>query len=434
MTQMDGNGDIGFSLDLDGPARVGAELRDVRERLGWSLEAIAVRLKIKLDFLQAIEAGDLAALPAPAYAAGFIRSYADALGLDPEEILRRFRAGGMTRAKRPTLAFPEPVPERGVPPGAIALLVAVIAIGLYVVWYRHSEHKLRMAETIPPVPAKLAPLAVPKPPAPPRTAPAAGVATKPAPEQLHAAPRAPEAPTRTAMAVNPPSEAAASIPLPPPEVTPPADATGAAAVPASTSPSGNAPAGASAAPAMGTAIAVAPLPVPPEATPAESNPAPSSPAVAPPGANSSPAPAAAASPALAVAATARTWVEIRDIKGKILFSRVMEPGQSWPLPDEPGLTLTTGNAGGTQLVRNGAPGPALGPSGAVIHNALITPGGSIVPPPPPPSPVPRSHLRHSFLAPSSLPPPRPYRHVRRHHAKPRASEPTNPFAIPTSGD
>ena len=90
MIEMDGDRDTGFSLELNGPARVGAELRGVRERLGWSLDAIAVRLKVKLGFLEAIEAGDLAALPAPTYAAGFIRSYAEALGLDPEEILRRF--------------------------------------------------------------------------------------------------------------------------------------------------------------------------------------------------------------------------------------------------------------------------------------------------------------------------------------------------------
>ncbi|MDD2861268.1 MAG: helix-turn-helix domain-containing protein, partial [Acidiphilium sp.] len=172
MNSMNGNHDTGMKIpefqtsDLSGPARVGAELRGVRERLGWKLPDVATRLKIRLPFLEAIEAGDLSALPAPAYAAGFIRSYSETMGLDPDEILRRFRAEGMTRPKQPTLSFPEPVPDRGVPPGAIVFLVAVIGIGAYFLWYRHSEHELKMAQMVPAVPAKLAPLAVPKQPVP----------------------------------------------------------------------------------------------------------------------------------------------------------------------------------------------------------------------------------------------------------------------------
>src|SRR5271157_1327051 len=77
-------------------ARAGAGLREVRERLGWKLPDVAEALRIRLEYLTAIEQGDLSPLPGPAYRVGFIRAYAQILGLDGEEILRRFReAGGL---------------------------------------------------------------------------------------------------------------------------------------------------------------------------------------------------------------------------------------------------------------------------------------------------------------------------------------------------
>jgi cytoskeleton protein RodZ len=56
-----------------------------------------------------------------------------------------------------------------------------------------------------------------------------------------------------------------------------------------------------------------------------------------------------------------------------LFSRVLKAGSTWPVPDEPGLTLTTGNAGGTELVRNGVTGTPLGATGAVMRHVPLTP-------------------------------------------------------------
>lgn len=353
MVKMDGNRDTGLDEDFNGPARVGVELRRVREQLGWTLADIAARLKIRLGFLEAIEHGDLAALPAPAYAAGFIRSYAEALGLDPDEILRRFRAEGMSGTKAPVLAFPEAAPDRGVPPGAIALLVAVIAVGGYVIWYGRSEREMRVANVVPPVPAKLAPLAVPKPSAP------KAVAVKPASQ-----------PEPVALPVAPPAAPAGTTAAPVPQ------------------------------PAKETKSTITAIPLPPPPLPVKPAPQPASPPPSPQPDN------------LVIIAISRSWVQIRNIDGKILFSRVMQPGESWQLPDEPGLTLTTGNAGGAEMIRNGVPGPPLGPPGSVVHNALITPSGTIVPPP---SPAP---VRHVF---------RP-RHIRRYH------HPINPFAVSTRGE
>ncbi|WP_262311922.1 helix-turn-helix domain-containing protein [Acidiphilium sp. AL] len=334
---MDGDRDTGVNTpdfhdsDLHGPARVGAELRAVRERLGWTLTDLARRLKIRLPFLEAIEAGDLAALPAPAYAAGFIRSYAEAMGLDPEEILRRFRAEGMSRAKQPVLSFPEPVPDRAVPPGAIVFLAVVIAVGAYFLWYRHSEHELRMAQMVPAVPAKLAPLAVPKPPPPAKPKPAKSA----------------------------------------PAVTAPASAAGSASSMSSSPGSG------SAGPVVtaSNSTTTQPTSQTPQTAPNSTANAGTPNAGTPNGASSAGSTAAAANP-LVISATADSWVQVRGTGGTILFSRVLKAGQSWPVPDEPGLTLTTGNAGGTVLVQNGISGNPLGAAGAVLRNIPLTKGSA----------------------------------------------------------
>ena len=165
---------------LRGAAQVGAGLREMRERLGWKLPDVADALRIRLPYLEAIERGELASLPGSAYQTGFVRSYAQILGLDPEEILRRFRAeGGIETAAKAELSFLAPVPDRAVPTGAIVLVGVVLLLVSYGLWYRHTETERRLAQSVPQVPAELAPLAVPpKPPAVPAPKPAPVVAAQ----------------------------------------------------------------------------------------------------------------------------------------------------------------------------------------------------------------------------------------------------------------
>ncbi len=171
-------------------ARLGEELRDARMALGWTVEDMAASLRIRRVYLTALEQGRVRDLPAPAYALGFVRSYATAVGLDPDEMVRRFReVTGSIAPRRSDLVFPEPVPERGMPPGALILTGVVLAVGAYVAWYNWSGTGTRTVDTVPPVPARIEQLAreVSPPPAP--------VAVEP--------PAAP-APTPTAAAAAPP--------------------------------------------------------------------------------------------------------------------------------------------------------------------------------------------------------------------------------------
>ena len=142
-----------------GGSRVGAELRAARMRLGWTLPDVAATLRIRLPFLEAIEDGRIADLPGAAYAVGFIRSYATFLGLDATEVARRFRAEAQEMNRKPVLAFPAPVPDRGVPAGAVVLLGVLLAAGAYAGWYRFSGNTPAPAVIVPAVPERLAPLA-----------------------------------------------------------------------------------------------------------------------------------------------------------------------------------------------------------------------------------------------------------------------------------
>src|SRR4051794_8463906 len=97
--------------------RTGAELRAARERLGLSLNDIAATLRIRPPHLEALEEGRISLLPGNAYALAFVRTYAGALGLDAEEMVRRFKAEAAA-FDQPELVFPVPMPERGLPAGA----------------------------------------------------------------------------------------------------------------------------------------------------------------------------------------------------------------------------------------------------------------------------------------------------------------------------
>lgn len=72
--------------------QIGAYLRHIREEQGFSQEEVAARTLIQARLLKAIEEGKLHQLPEPVYVQGFIRRYADALGLDGSEFAEAFPA------------------------------------------------------------------------------------------------------------------------------------------------------------------------------------------------------------------------------------------------------------------------------------------------------------------------------------------------------
>jgi len=137
-------------------ARVGEELREARIALGVSIEDAATQLRINKRYLQALEEGRIKDLPGAAYAVGFVRSYATALGLDADDAVRRFRdMSGTAVTKSGDLVFPEPVPQRGIPTGVLAALGLALAMGGYIAWYQWSGRGERVVDAVPPLPPRL---------------------------------------------------------------------------------------------------------------------------------------------------------------------------------------------------------------------------------------------------------------------------------------
>jgi transcriptional regulator with XRE-family HTH domain len=72
------------------PESFGARLRQQRERQQIALLTIAEQTKIKLSLLDALERDDVSHWPAGIFRRAFIRAYAHAIGLEPDEVVREF--------------------------------------------------------------------------------------------------------------------------------------------------------------------------------------------------------------------------------------------------------------------------------------------------------------------------------------------------------
>ena len=92
---------------------MGDELREARRVRGLTLDDAQRATRIARHYLEALEAEDFAALPAPVFARGFLRSYAQYLGLDASALIAKFPG-----EPRPPEALPTAgTPDRAVPAG-----------------------------------------------------------------------------------------------------------------------------------------------------------------------------------------------------------------------------------------------------------------------------------------------------------------------------
>ena len=72
-------------------------------------------------------------------------------------------------------------------------------------------------------------------------------------------------------------------------------------------------------------------------------------------------------------ANADSWLMVKDRAGIVLLNRVLKAGETWPVPVRTDLLLTTGNAGGTDIVVDGAMTASIGGSGAVRRDLPLDP-------------------------------------------------------------
>lgn len=390
---------------------VAALLRRRREELGRDVATVARQLRIRAIYIQAIEDGRLQDLPGTAYAVGFVRAYADYLGLDGNSIVSDYRDELARRSRQNQLIWPvDQVEHKHFPGSTIVVVCLVLVAALYGGWYFVSQPGGTGIDLIDQVPefmrkqsgetAEEAPApaesgaasgdtpttaqaaSAPESAAPAETAAASVPATMPASAPATPVPSAEPATGSIAGALEPAPAAAtampAASPIAEPAATPvPATAVGAAttvgaatSAPAATDSAGVVPA----APETGNAAA----PIAP--TPAIAEPA--TQAAALPDATTNETAAAenpVAASRIVLRAAKDSWVEIFDAEQKVVLQRILRAGESYAVPDQAGLVMNTGNAGGLVIELDGRAQPSLGSVGVVKRGIKLEPGALVEP-------------------------------------------------------
>ena len=141
--------------DLTVHESIADTLRLARQEHGQDLRTVAQVLRIRHTYLEAIENGDFEKLPGTAYAIGFLRTYAEFLGLDGELIVERYKREVQGAEPKLDLVFPEPVGQNRIPGGAI-VLISMVLLGLaYGGWFYLSNQGKSIADLRPPLPERL---------------------------------------------------------------------------------------------------------------------------------------------------------------------------------------------------------------------------------------------------------------------------------------
>jgi cytoskeleton protein RodZ len=308
-----------ISGDADAPLEtVGQDLRAARLRRGDDLAAVSRVLKIRKDHLEALEEDHLEGLPGRTYAVGFVRSYADYLGLDPVQCVERFKREIAGRSETPqTAAFPAETAERQLPHGWVVIAIALLCLVVYGAYHLAMSADTLMHQPVAPVPARMAP-----PPASGETSSRTPVPAKPVAQaangQTPAAPLAGVASQPAPSSATPAGNQASATAAPSPQV--PSAATQTAALP------------------QGQIF----------------------------GDQSH-------QPRVILRARATIRVLVQGPDGSVFLDRVLRPGDSYYVPNRVGMTLTTQNSGAIDVELDGQPMGAAGPLNRISEALSLDP-------------------------------------------------------------
>jgi cytoskeleton protein RodZ len=294
-----------ISGDSEAPLEtVGQDLRTARLRRGEDLATVSRALKIRKEHLDAVEEDRIESLPGKTYAIGFVRSYAGYLGLDVTAMVARFKEeiSGRHDEHTPAIAQIPDEETRHLPRGwRIVAGVVVLLLG-YGAWHLFSSGSTQVA--------------VPPPPSlnPPKTV-AAKPAPAPAPTQTaSAAPATPAPSTKSAGSTVAPSANMSSLPAQ-------ASAQPSAQVKPAAADNAVSTIGASGGTVYG-----------------EQN----------------------RNPRVVLKARTDTRITVRGEDGSLYLNRDLKAGDTYMVPNLPGLSLATSNAGAIEVALDGQ---VLGPVG-----------------------------------------------------------------------
>lgn len=134
---------------------VGEILRKTRLHYNKSLEDVEAALRIQAKQIHSIEAGESDALPARVYAIGFVRSYAEYLGLDGDKIVNLYKSQSESDNEAPELKLPESREPEKTPPVGIAVALFVLLCAVLVVTLGLGNKTEVEPEIVPEVPKEL---------------------------------------------------------------------------------------------------------------------------------------------------------------------------------------------------------------------------------------------------------------------------------------
>ena len=113
---------------------IGLILREAREDLKNSLEDVAKSLRIKKEYLMALEEGNFDSLPGTTYVSGFLKSYTQYLGLNIDQSLLRLVPSKDT-PKTSNETILSAIPDKKSSPNFIIIAFSIVATGIgYFIW------------------------------------------------------------------------------------------------------------------------------------------------------------------------------------------------------------------------------------------------------------------------------------------------------------
>ncbi len=123
--------------------KVGFLMHEARLKKGLKIADASKDLCIRSTYLEAIEDGNYDEIPEPPYGIGFIRSYADYLGLNASRMVQLFKEETDAAAKNSDYYVMEPQTEANAP-NKKSLMISLLAIILvYIGWYIYNQNQAK---------------------------------------------------------------------------------------------------------------------------------------------------------------------------------------------------------------------------------------------------------------------------------------------------
>ena len=150
---------------------IGAQLRHIRLKMGYSIQDVSFATNLRPAQIRAIETGAYDQLPGLIYAVGFVKAYADMLGLEPDAVANQFKleyrgfeddveTEKKQKAKQQSekLLDTDPYEDNRVPSILtvfISLLFFIMCIAVWQAFTPEETETVKLAENILPAPVNL---------------------------------------------------------------------------------------------------------------------------------------------------------------------------------------------------------------------------------------------------------------------------------------